>query len=51
MTGSLWQDNLDAGMTGNWTAQLDKMTIEHSQFVDAKEYLNNFTEFCEGEEE
>ncbi len=54
-----WQDNLDAGMTGNWTAHLDRMTVEHSEFVDAKDYhfmgsyaiLNDFTEFCEGEEE
>ena len=34
-----------------WTAHLDRMTIEHSQFVDAEQYLNDFAEFCEGEEE
>ena len=48
---TFWQDNLDAGMTGNWTAHLDRMTIEHQEFVDAREYLNDFAEFCEGEEE
>ena len=48
---TFWQDNLDAGMKGNWQAHLDRMTIEHSEFVDAREYLNDFAEFCEGEEE
>ena len=46
-----WKDNLDAGMTGNWTAHLDRITVEHSEFVDASEYLIEFAEFCKGEEE
>ena len=46
-----WHDNLDAGMTGNWTGHLDRMTIEHQEFVDASEYLIEFAEFCKGEEE
>ena len=39
-----WKDTLDTGMTGNWTANLDRMTVEPSEFVDACEYMLTHTQ-------
>ena len=44
-----WRDNQDAEQEGNWQAHLDRLTVEHTAFVDAEEYFEYIESL--GEEE